>query len=338
MKVLNLDAKPSFLSKGANVADVAGFGEGTFKADAAGTLVLDAQGQVFFQRQLELIKSETFDYEYHELKADKMIPVDTEGDLGVETITYRRFSKRGYAKIIADYATDIPRVDILGEEVTVTVKTVAAAYGYNIFEIARAQRAGVALASRRAQTATDAIMERLDRAAWYGSPNDGLQGFFDFPGILEYIIPNGTGGFPEFSTKTSAEILADMNGITRLVKTTTRGKRIVNQMIMPIEQHDIISTKQNSTATDISVLQYFLNTHPGVSVDWVEECKGAGPLGEDIMMAYVKSPRNLYQNRPVPMMTLPQEYKNMEYIVTQIARTGGLSMPFPQSAAKSVGI
>jgi len=338
MKILNLDAKPSFLSGGGNVNDVAGFAEGTFKKDSAGTLVLDSQGQIFFARQLELIKTETFDYEYHELKADSLIPVNTEGDLGVETITYRRFSKRGYAKIISDYATDIPRVDILGEEVTVSVKTVAAAYGYNIFEIARAQRTNINLATRRAQTATEAIMERLDRAAWYGSANDGLQGLFDFPGILEYVIPNGTGGNPEFSTKTAAEQIADLNGMTRLVKTTTRGKRIVNQIIMPIAQHDIISTKQNSTASDISVLQFFLNTHPGVSVDWVEECAGAGALGEDIMIGYVKSPRNLYQNRPVPMMTLPQEYKNMEYVVTQIARTGGVSIPYPQSVVKAVGI
>jgi len=340
MKGMKLDAVPEYLSNmKVNLNfDAAAF-EGVIRQDeSTQNLVLDSQGQVFFKRQLELIKSETFDYEYHELKADKFLPVDTEGDLGVETITYRKFSKRGYAKIISDFATDIPRVDVLGEEVTVNIKTVAAAYGYNIFEIARAQRANFNLQSKRAETATEAIVQRLDRAAWFGSAEDNLQGFFDYPGILEYIVPNGAASATEFSTKTSAEILLDLNSLVRLVKTTTRGKRVVNQVLMPIDQFELISEKQNSTASDVTVLEFFKKTHPEVSIDWLDELKEAGTGGADMMMGYVKNSRNVAQYRPVPMMTMPQEYKNMEYVVTQISRTGGVVVYYPQSVVKASGI
>jgi hypothetical protein len=341
MMKLNLDAQPESLSGAGSTSfngDLSIF-DGILKADAmGGNIRLDEQGQVFFQRQLELIKSGSWDVEYKELKADMFIPVDTEGDLGVESITYRKFSRIGYAKVISDYATDIPRVDVLGEEVTVQIKTIASAYGYNIFEIARAQRGKFNLQQRRAETSTLANLERLDKAAWHGSPDDGLQGFFDYPGILEYVIPVGASTFTEWDTKTSAEILDDMNGMVRLPKTTTKGRKVVTQLIMPIEQYDIISVKQNSDASDITVLQFFLNTHPGLSVDWVDDLAGAGVDGSDMMMAYIRDPRQVAQYRPVPMMTMPTEYKNMEYVVTQISRTGGVVVYYPQSVVKASGI
>ena len=76
---------------------------------------LDADGAVFFQRQLEHIKARSYDVRYAELKARTLFPVSNEGGPGVTTITYRTYDQVGAAKIINAYADDLPRADVAGK-------------------------------------------------------------------------------------------------------------------------------------------------------------------------------------------------------------------------------
>ena len=77
---------------------------------------LDADEQVFFDNQLALVKSRTYDVEHKALKALSLLPVSTEQDPGATHIIWRSYDKVGMAKIIADYANDFPRADIAGVE------------------------------------------------------------------------------------------------------------------------------------------------------------------------------------------------------------------------------
>ena len=60
--------------------------------------VIDANGAVFFQRQLEHIKSKSYDVKYAELKARQLFPVSNEAGAGVQTITYRTYDQAGSAQ------------------------------------------------------------------------------------------------------------------------------------------------------------------------------------------------------------------------------------------------
>ena len=73
--------------------------------------MLDADGAVFFQRQLEHIKSKSYDVLYADLIARTLFPVSNEGGMGVTSITYRTYDQIGSAKIISAYADDLPRAD-----------------------------------------------------------------------------------------------------------------------------------------------------------------------------------------------------------------------------------
>ena len=64
---------------------------------------LDAAEKVFFEDQLALIKSRTYDVQHKALKALTLLPVSTEQDPGAEHITWRSFDAVGVAKIVADY-------------------------------------------------------------------------------------------------------------------------------------------------------------------------------------------------------------------------------------------
>ena len=96
---------------------------------------MDANESVFFSKQLTHIMAEAVRVQYPDNNALRLFPINREGGAGAAEITYRMFDVVGMAKFIANYANDIPRVDIKGEEVTAKVKSFAAAYGYSIQEI-----------------------------------------------------------------------------------------------------------------------------------------------------------------------------------------------------------
>ena len=120
---------------------------------AVNTGFLDADGAVFFQRQLEHIKARSYDVLYAELKARSLFPVSNEGGPGITTIVYRTYDQAGAAKIINAYADDLTRADVAGKETTIPVRSVGISYGYNLDEIQSSQLTGAALDQRRANAA-----------------------------------------------------------------------------------------------------------------------------------------------------------------------------------------
>ena len=102
----------------------------------------DGDETAFFNRQLEFIKAKTFDILFPELKARSVLPVDFSAGPGAESITYRQFDQAGIAKIIANYAQDLPRADISGKEFTAKVRSLGASYGWTLQEIRAAKMAG----------------------------------------------------------------------------------------------------------------------------------------------------------------------------------------------------
>ena len=57
---------------------------------------------VFFARELDYIKSKTYDKQYPEFTALQMFPVTHEVPEGAESFTYYGYEKTGFAKIISN--------------------------------------------------------------------------------------------------------------------------------------------------------------------------------------------------------------------------------------------
>jgi hypothetical protein len=64
------------------------------------TTQLDAGESFFFARELEYIKSKSYDIEFPDMKAFKHIPISTEAGDGAQSITYAQFEEVGLARII----------------------------------------------------------------------------------------------------------------------------------------------------------------------------------------------------------------------------------------------
>lgn len=300
---------------------------------------IDANESAFFKRELEVVKSKTFDVKYKPNVALALFPMSAENP-AAEVITWRQFSRVGMAKMISDYAQDFPRVDIYGVEYSVKPKDIGSSYGYSIAEIRRAAMAGLPLETRRAEAARRAIEDKLNYIAFNGDTATGLNGFFDYPGITEYTVASGgTGGTKTWSTKTADQILDDMNGIVHAIVSATNGIEQPDTMLLPLEQYNLITTKRLSTDSDTTVLEYFLKTNRYIKrVEWVTDLKTAGDSSTARMMVYVNDSDHLNLEIPLMFEQFEADKTGMSYSIPCMARTAGLLIFYPGSVGYADGI
>lgn len=306
---------------------------------------LDATDLVFFKRQLEIIKRKQYNEKNRMLQAATLIPVDPDvrGE-GIESITYRSYSRAGVAAFFGDYGGSIPRVDVFGEEKSVHPKRFGAAYGFSAFEIKKASRAGVGLKMLRANAAYRAMGEKLDIILWNGAPKQGIQGFLSYPGIQEYAVAEGASGTGSaekklWSNKTAAEIYADMRSMVKIPKINTNEIEVPDTLLLPTEQYELIKDIQFSASSDLTIMEYFKRNNPDIMIVSVSYLKGKGDAGTDRMIAYVRDVDHLTQEFPVPFKQEP-EYQEDEfnYRVTVWGEHAGVIVYYPSSVIYGDGI
>jgi hypothetical protein len=300
---------------------------------------MDADESVFFSRQLEHVKAATYDVQYPELKARQFIPVSSEAGPGADTITYRQYDMLGFAKIISNYALDLPRVDLKGKEFTAKIRSIGAGYGYSMQDIRRAKITGMPLEQRKATAAKKAIEQLVDELACNGDADHGLVGLFGHPNIPDVAIPaDGTGASALWSAKTADQILRDMNLLVTEIVVNTHEVEAPTTMLVPLFHFNLISTLRVGD-TGLTVKELFLKNSPYIKeiLPW-NKLKGAGAGGTDLFMAYNKSPDKLTLEIPQDFEQFPVQEKGLEYEVNCHARIGGVLVYYPLSLAKGDGI
>lgn len=301
---------------------------------------LDADESIFFSRELEAVKSRSYDVEYPELKARRLIPVDTEANAGARSIVYQQYDQVGMAKIIANYADDAPRADVKGKEFTVAVKDLGASYGYNLKEVRAARMAGKPLEQRRANAARRAVLQKENNIAFFGDAETGLRGLLNHPNILEYTLPNdGSGSSKLWSSKTADQILRDMNNTANNIVEQTKGVETPDTLLLPVNQYTFIASTPRSSTSDTTILEYFLRNNPFINnVEWVNELDSAGAGGVDRMVAYKRSPDKVTLDVPSDFEQLPPQERNFEFVVPCTSSLAGVILYYPLSVCFADGL
>ncbi len=303
----------------------------------------DADGAVFFARQLEHIKSKSFDVLYAELQARSLFPVSNEGGIGVTTITYRTYDMVGAAKIINAYANDLPRADVAGKETTIPVRSVGTSYGYSLDEIQASQLTGVGLDQRRSNASRRAVEQVVNDVAFVGDAASGLPGLFDNPNIpTGAVVDPGAG--TEWVNKTPDQILFDVNDLFADIFETTKMVERPNTLLLPPNQWSFIASTPRSANSDTTILQYIVQNSPYIASESdiipVNECAAANNvlLSTDAMVAYDRDPDKLQLEIPVELEYLPVQMEGLEFIIPGRNRLGGLNIFYPLSLAIGTGI
>jgi len=309
---------------------------------------LDAGEKVFFDRELESVKSKTYDVKYPEFKAKRYIPVSTEAGPGAETITYQQYDHVGMFKIISSYADDLPRSDVKGKEFTSPVRPIAGSYGYSIQAIRAAMMAGKPILQRKAEATRKSYETRVNDIAWNARPTlakyAGLTGLIYNDNVTKYEVDDGAASSVKpWAGKSSDEIIFDMTKAIDTPIKLTLGISRANTLLMPLDNYTLITSMRNSDASDLTVLEYFKRNRPGVHVDWVNDLDDVlnprtGSGQTSIMIAYNLSPEVLTLELPQPYEQFPAQERNLEFIIPAHGRIGGVIVYYPLEIAIIDGI
>lgn len=304
---------------------------------------------VFFARELDAVKAESYDVQYPELTALNLFPISSETDPGAETVTYYTYDRTGVAKIIDNYSTDLPRADVTGNPSYAKVKSLGASYGYSAQEMRASRLAGKSLDSRKAEAARQAIDTANNRIAWRGDEESGLMGVLsNGQNIPLYAITAGANGKTKWTEKTADEILADVNGMAKQVAKVTKNVERPDTLCVPADVYMDISTRRipDTTAT---VLSFILEHAPYIKnvvstaeldADSVETnpYAQAGDGGQGVAFLFKNDKRKLSLEIPMPYLQYPAQVKNLETVVPCEERTAGVIVYYPLSALIAVGV
>lgn len=310
---------------------------------------LDADESIFFQRELEFVKTRSYDKKYAELKARKLIPVSSESEPWADAIVYQQFDQVGMAQMIVGYSDDLKRADIAGKEFINPVKSLGCSYGYNVMEIRKSQAKGKNLEQRKANAAKRAILQKENSLAFLGDEATGLKGFLNHPNVPDVTLPaDGTGSVTKWldvdgvtALKTPKQILRDLHIIANSIVNQTAGVEQGDTMLLPrtCYLHIASTPYSDSDSNGKTILAMFLEQSMFIKgVDWLNELETAGDSGVRRAMAYRRDPDAVTLEIPQDFEQFDPQPRNLEFVVPCHSRFGGVIFYYPLSACYADGL
>lgn len=306
---------------------------------------LDAAESVFFKRELEAIDKKVYEKKYPQLIARSLIPTIGGVSPWQKVYTWREFDKKGSAKIIADYADDLPRVDVSGEEFSQLIKTLGDSYWYSIDEVQAAKGMGTPLDEMRAMAARYFIESKVDSILATGDAATGMKGLLNLSSTTTFTAGTKTAGGLTWGTiaapnATGPEVAADLIGIVSKLNETTKGLWSKFKIVLPLEQYNYAAQIRMSTLGDQTALDFVLKVCPFIQdiTPWVK-CDLAGAGGStDRMAAYPYDEMVLGALVPSEFEILPAQERNLAFVVNCKATVGGVICRYPVAVAYCDGI
>lgn len=317
---------------------------------------------VFFARELDYVKAQSYDVEYPELTALSLFPQTSEADEGAETITYYTYDNVGLAKILDNYSTDLPRADVIGSPSFAQIKSIGDSYGYSAQEMRASRLAGKSLDTRKGESARYQIENLTNKIAWAGDKKSGLMGVLsDGQNIPLYLVGTGaSSNKTKWTEKTADEILDDINGMAKQVAKVTKNVERPDTLCVPADVYMDISTRRIPD-TSTTVLKFILDHAPYIkevistaeldadspetnpyATSGVQYSIGAQTYttteGVGVAFLFKNDVRKLALENPMPFKQYPLQVRNLETIIPCEARTAGVIVYYPLSCLIAVGV
>lgn len=295
---------------------------------------LDDGESIFFNRELEQIKSRTYDVKYPMLKQRDVIPMSFEGDPADQSVTYYQYDTVGVAKIVRDYANDFQAIDVIGNSFNSPIRSLGAAFQYNIQEIRSARKTGKSLDTAKATAARRAIFQQERDLAYWGSSDDGIPGWFTNANISDVSLT--TGDWQDAAT-TADNIVDDANELINSVIDTSKTVETPNTWLLPVAYYTLLASTPRSANSDTTILSFLMQNNPFLeSVDWLAELASANSFGnfaKDHSIVYDRNPEKFWLEVPQEYEQFPPEQKGLSFKVNVHERCGGTIIPYPLSMA-----
>lgn len=301
---------------------------------------LDGETELFFQRELEKVKSQSYDVKYAGYTARSIFPISSDAGRGKTEIVYKQYSELGFAKYYNGNSKDIPVVNLKAKEFTSKVRPIVDAYVYSVFDVEKAAAANLALDPRSAVAARRAALMVENTTAFAGDAEYNLPGLFSNSNIPNVIASTGASAGTEFSTKTPEEIIADVNSLINDISTNSLAVENADSVAMPISIETYLSTRPYGAAMPgLTIMGFLKAAHPKIK-NWYAcpELETAGTGGTKAMFAYVKDDMHMTLEIPVEFEQLDPEYEGFDIKVNCRQDCGGLIVYYPLSVNIIYGV
>lgn len=295
---------------------------------------LDANEAAFFENELEAMKAKSYDVLRRELRHRQFLPVSNEAGPGAETIAYTQYDQLGTAKLISNYATDLPTANVKGQKFTSPVRSLGIAAEWSLQEVRASAMANKRLEQRQLTAAARAVAELEEDIAAFGDSASGLRGFLNHANVPDQGVVDPGGGTTWIAdAKTPEEIVQDMSTAVGTIISTTNDVERPDTIILPSLQHAHIAQKK-MTDIEPTILKWFLSANPWITSIGVwdrlklADGEGNGPR----MVVYKRDPDKVQLEIPQEFEILPVQQVNLAFKTPTHSRIGGVSFYYPLSA------
>ncbi len=304
---------------------------------------------IFFARELDYIKSKSYDKVYPEFTALNKFPITHEVPEGAESMTYYSYEKTGMAAILSNYSTDLPRADVKGKPSTAFVKGIGTSYGYSVQDMRASRMAGKSLDTRRAEAARYAIDRTTNNIAFAGDADNNLVGVLSANNniplyTIKTVTVDGT-QHTDFAHKTAAEILDDINGMFAYQSKITKGVEKADTLMLPHSVYIDISTRQIPN-TGYTVLRFLKENAPFLkdiipAPELESDAAETNPYAaqsKNVAFLFKNSAEKFSLEIPMNFYQYPLQNRNLEVLVPCEERVAGIIIYYPLSALIAVGV
>lgn len=308
--------------------------KGVLDFSATGIHRFNQDDSVILARQLDYVKAQTYDRKLPPLRGFELFPVSRDTPAWAETITYRSFDIVGIAKIIANYADDLPRADVKGTEVIVPVRTIGDSYGYNVAELTASAALGVNLPGRKALAARTAIEVKMNQIAMVGDPLYGL-----FGGATHPNIGTTTGITGDWNgTATAEQIVADVDILYQAVRLQSKGVHTPNRFALPMTALAAAQRKLLADSGGKSAFTAIREKYPNLQLMDMIELEAGGVTTDSLAIMGEFNETNASTELVMDFTQLAAQARNLELLVPCYARMGGVSVHYPLAFTKATDI
>lgn len=201
-----------------------------------------------------------FDLSDYPFAAGSICPLNIQNKPWAKTWRYRWLRHIGQFKLIRNYTTDLPEVEVVYGEMEMPIYKWGQGYSVSEDDIAAVSRMGESIEQDKIYAVQESAQQKLNALIANGDAETGLPGFLDHPQALRSFAP-----YPLNGSATSQQKLEVLNDCANASARLTNGREKPDVLLMDTETYQHLSSdiiQIGSTALNGTVLEHFLATNP----------------------------------------------------------------------------
>lgn len=306
----------------------------------ASKIVMDDSIGIALEYQVQRYDPRLYETKYPALMGRMIVPTTVLGENPL-IYAYSMEDIHGSAKIISDYASDLPKVDVSADLTQVKVHDIGISANWSWKEVQTLASASVPAAlrsidTRRLDAMRLGIEREFDRLLAYGDSVYGLRGFTNHPSVNAANVALNAGSSSRlWANKTPDEIFADIAEAYLLIMTNTNSIEIPDTLALPPAKWASLGFRRLSDLGNETVLTFLQAKMQGLNpnfqiVEW-NRLTGAGASGTDRFVIYKRDPAVVEGIIAQEFTRFAPVRQNLNWEVPGVMSTAGVVVRYPKA-------